>query len=236
MLRAWITGALLPLSILAVLITGNASPLNLAQAPKPFGLPFAAPPGPTTWLLGQAYGNTVGAYTNRRSMYAAGQGIHFGIDLSAPCGTTIVAIGDGVVAGTDGAWGSDPHNLMIDHPDGYASLYGHLLERPRLQRGQLVKRGEPIARSGDPDGTCNSRPHLHLEIRDRAHDYFYNPMLLIDADWDSIALTGSFGRGFERNLDSPRQWQSLYDQPEAQGGGPLLNEFAHAWPPAPPAR
>src|SRR3990167_7795087 len=77
------------------------SPLPQAET-KPFILPFAAPPGPDTWLLGQMYGNTTGAYGNRRNFYAAGQGLHFGLDLSAPCGTEIVAIGDGVVVGADG--------------------------------------------------------------------------------------------------------------------------------------
>ena len=47
----------------------------------PFQLPFAEEPGPDTWLLGQAYGNTSGAYRQRTRAYAAGQGLHFGIDL-----------------------------------------------------------------------------------------------------------------------------------------------------------
>lgn len=204
-----------------------------AEVEKPFGLPFAEPPGPNTWLVGQAYGNTTGAYSTRSTQYARGQGIHFGIDLSAPCGTTVVAIGDGVVAGADGPWGSAPHNLMIDHPNGYSSMYGHLLQRPNLQRGQTVKKGQPVALSGDPDETCYSRPHLHLEIRSRTYTRWYNPVLFIEADWDSLALTGSFSRGFEKNLDNPRQWQTLYDQPEAQAGGPFLNEYERPWPPAP---
>ena len=66
------------------------------EAP-PFRLPFQDPPSPTTWLLGQAYGNTVGAYRQRASAYSAGQGLHFGVDLSARCGYPVVAIGDGVV-------------------------------------------------------------------------------------------------------------------------------------------
>ena len=65
---------------------------------RPFILPFAAPPGPDTWLLGQNYGNTVGAYFNRNTTYRYSGGIHFGVDLSAPCGTEIVSIADGVVA------------------------------------------------------------------------------------------------------------------------------------------
>ena len=104
-----------------------------AQESKPFILPFKDPPGPDTWFLGQVYGNTTGAYSNRRAFYSAGQGLHFGLDLSTPCGTEIVAIGDGVVLGADGPWGSAPHNLLIDHRNGYWSLYGHLLERPKAE-------------------------------------------------------------------------------------------------------
>lgn len=204
----------------------------LAQQTKPFILPFQDPPGPDTWLLGQAYGNTTGAYSNRRAFYAAGQGLHFGLDFSAPCGTPVVAIGDGVVLGADGPWGSAPHNLLIDHRNGYWSLYGHLLERPKLKAGDRVKQGQVVALSGDPDSTCHSRPHLHLEIRANNNERFVNPINVIGADWDSLALFGQFGRGFERNLNDPRKWQTLYDQPDGVRGAPLINDYKNPWPPA----
>lgn len=204
--------------------------------PPPFGLPFAAPPGPDTWLLGQPYGNTVGAYVNRTIFYQAGQGLHFGLDFSAPCGTEVVAIGDGIISEVDSRHGSPPHNLMIDHPNGYSSFYGHLLETPQLTPGQPVKQGQVVALSGDSFGTCHSAPHLHLEIRNNYHNHAYNPVLLIRADWDSLALIGGFNRGFERDLDNPRRWQTIYDQPETLFGGPLLNEFEQPWPPEPGGR
>lgn len=203
-----------------------------AQEPKPFVLPFNTPPGPDTWLLGQLYGNTTGAYANRRNFYAAGQGLHFGLDFSAPCGTPVVAIGDGVVLGADGPWGSAPHNLLIDHRNNYWSLYGHLLERPKLKAGDKVKQGDVVALSGDPDSTCHSRPHLHLEIRANNNERFVNPINVIEADWDTLALFGQFGRGFERDLSDPRKWQTMYDQPDGIRGAPFLNEFKNAWPPA----
>jgi murein DD-endopeptidase MepM/ murein hydrolase activator NlpD len=224
------------LSVVLLLSAAENATETLAQGKKPFSLPFAGAPGPSTWVWTQPYGNTTFAYVQRKDSYAMGQGIHFGIDLGAGCGTPVLAIGDGVVFGSDGPWGSGPHNLLIDHPNGYASLYGHLLQRPQLPKGTRVKKGQPIALSGDPDLTCYSRPHLHLEIRDPSHTHWYNPVLLIEADWDSIVLSGAFGRGFERDLDNPRQWQSIYDQPEADGGAPLLNDFAHPWPPAPSGR
>ncbi len=202
----------------------------------PFILPFATPPGPDTWLLGQPYGNTVGAYRNRTIFYKAGQGLHFGLDFSTPCGTEIIAIGDAIVSEVDGRHGSPPHNLIIDHPNGYSSFYGHLLETPDLTPGQEVKQGQVIALSGDSFDTCQSAPHLHLEIRNNFHGRTYNPVLLIEADWDSLTLVGTFSRGFERDLTNPRQWQTIQDQPNVTFGGPLLNDYDNPWPPDPGGR
>jgi murein DD-endopeptidase MepM/ murein hydrolase activator NlpD len=226
---AWLSGLILMVGMATYLPPAMAQ----SETQKPFILPFAEPPGPDTWLLAQPYGNTTGAYRQRNTTYQAGQGIHFGVDFSAPCGTEVVAIGDGVVFAVDNMnFGSEPHNLMIDHPDlGYASFYGHLLEPPDLSVGQQVKAGDVVGLSGDPAETCYGRPHIHLEIRDLRHWRKYNPVLLIEADWDNLALVGPFGRAFQRDLDDPRKWQYLDDQPEIVVGGPLLNDFAHPWPP-----
>jgi hypothetical protein len=119
---------------------------------------------------------------------------------------------------------------MIIHPDlGYASFYGHLLETPALYVGQGVAKGQVIALTGDPDATCTSRPHLHLEIRDLSYYVAYNPVPLIDADWATIALLGS--GGFQRDLDNPRRWVTPFDQPEVRFGEGMLNEYARPWPP-----
>jgi murein DD-endopeptidase MepM/ murein hydrolase activator NlpD len=210
--------------------TASAAPQTQAQRP-PFGLPFDTPPGPETWLVGQVYGNSTGAFARRREWYQAGQGIHFGVDFSARCGTPVVTIGDGVVLKVSAPeHGSAPHNLLIDHENGYASLYGHLIERPKLSRGQRVTRGQVVAFTGDPDLTCTSRPHLHLEIRDNTLRRAFNVHNLIDADWESLMLTGTFGRGFQRDLADPRKWQSLWDQPDIRFGGPLINEFDDTYP------
>lgn len=197
----------------------------------PFRLPFSEPPGPSTWLVVQFYGNTQGAYRWRNKWYEAGQGLHFGVDFSAPCGTEVLAIGDGEVAKIDASeHGAGPHNLVILHHNGYISLYGHLLNAPLLYIGQPVEAGQVIGLSGDPDLSCASRPHLHLEIRDDSYHYAYNPIPLIDADWDTLALLGPFS-GFERDLDHPRRWVSPYDQPDVDFWGPMLNEYERPWPP-----
>ncbi len=229
-------GVLRWLGLLAVLSMSPGWLPAAAQPPpqeRPFRLPFEGQPGPDTWLLLQPYGNTTFAYRTRRSVYAAGQGLHFGLDLAAPCGTAVLAIGDGTVAEVDSTYhGAGPHNLVIDHPNGYASLYGHLLLRPMVAVGEEVKAGEVVALSGDPDLTCTSRPHLHLEIRDApGHRRAFNPQALIDADWHQIALAGGAPWRFEQDLSRPRRWQDLLDQPEILFGGPLLNDYVEAWPP-----
>jgi murein DD-endopeptidase MepM/ murein hydrolase activator NlpD len=199
----------------------------------PFGLPFADPPGLDSWLLIQAYGNTTFAYRYRDTVYVDGQGLHFGIDLAARCGTPVVAIGDGVVREVDSAYhGAGPHNVMIDHPNGYASFYGHLLARSTLRVGQEILRGEVLGYSGDPDLTCTSRPHLHLEIRNAPeHVIAYNPLTLIDADWDRILLAGTGGYAMQQDLEDPRHWTDPLDQPPTYFGYPLVNNYAAAWPP-----
>lgn len=239
-------GLLLALSILAalpaLLNAQEGEQLNHAGWPAvypppdapppepPFILPFTAPPGPSTWFVGQAFGNTEGALVLREIFYLQGQGLHFGLDLAAPCGTEVVAIGDGLVSEVD-RHGAEPHSLMIDHPNGYSSLYGHLMEKPALEPGQPVKQGQVIGLSGDAFGTCRTAPHLHLEIRSNFHDRAYNPLPLLQADWDSLTLIGAYRPGYERDLENPRHWQDPRDQPTVFFGGPLLNDYPHPWPP-----
>jgi hypothetical protein len=110
-------------------------------------------------------------------------------------------------------------------------MYGHLLEAPKLVPGQKAKQGRVVALTGDSAGLCYRRPHLHLEIRDLDyHTRKYNPLPLIEANWNNLALIGSSGRDFTRNLDEPRKWQTLYTQPEVWTGGPIINDFANPWP------
>lgn len=222
---------LLPIGLLAAALALAALPSPVPAQDKPFGPPFAEPPGLGTWFLSQPYGNSVYAYFERGGIYRSGQGLHMGVDFAAACGTPVVAIGDGVVLHVDGPGGAGPHNMMIDHENGYVSFYGHLMERPRLAVGQRVARGEAIALSGDMYGTCHDSPHLHLEIRDRGLNRLFNPVDFVDLDWHSLSLMGGSPMPFERDLAAPRRWQSLDAQPEITIGGPLLNDYVNAWPP-----
>lgn len=200
---------------------------------KPLILPFQDEAGLNTWLLGQAYGNTTGAYNFGDQWYSAGQGLHFGLDFSAPCGTPLVAVADGVVAFVDNLnFGSAPHNLILRHDEiGLTSLYGHLQDTSPLQVGEIVTQGQFVGYSGDPDDTCVSRPHLHLEIRSLDYRTAYNPIDYMDANWESLSLIGRFGsRFFQIDLDNARRWVTLDDQPSVSFGGRRLNAYNAVFP------
>ena len=67
---------------------------------------------------------------------------HPGIDIAVPMGTPIRAAGGGTVADA----GDDPeygHFILITHPDGYQSMYGHASQVLVLP-GQVVAAGEVI--------------------------------------------------------------------------------------------
>ncbi|RPI91610.1 MAG: hypothetical protein EHM39_14405, partial [Chloroflexi bacterium] len=143
------------------------------------------------------------------------------------------AIADGVIQYVDAAgFGAGPHSLVIDHPGtGYSSLYGHLQQEPLFVRGDKVKRGDQIGVSGDPDGSCGSRPHLHLEIRSADYQTTYNPLPLIDANWHMLTSIGPIVNNFQQDLDHPYRWMKLEDQPEVHFSQNILNNYAHPWPP-----
>jgi murein DD-endopeptidase MepM/ murein hydrolase activator NlpD len=229
-MRRWLSG-LIVLLVWAALLISTARAQTPSDGP-PFALPMIDPPGPNTWLYDQHYGNTTSAFNYGDVWYAYGQGMHFGVDFEMPCGTPIHAVADGVVVVVDATgFGAGPHNLVLDHPGtGYTSLYGHLLELPALRPGEVVTRGQPIGLSGDPDGSCESRPHLHLEIRSADFQTAYNPLPFFDANWHMIASIGPYNHNFQQDLDTPYRWMRLEDQPDILFSGLLLNSYLRPWP------
>jgi hypothetical protein len=209
-------------------------PPPAATGGRPYRLSFATPPGPSTWYVAHWYGVTTGGYRGRNTVYSQGQGIHFGIDFAAPCGTEVVAVAPGRVIAVDGDYGSPPHNVVLQLEDGNIAMYGHLVERTRHVRvGEPVQPGKVLGNTGDSVApyNCTRNPHLHLEIRKGGRAVATNPVPLFDANWDDMSLGVWPGPRFQRNLDDPRRHQFLHDQPDIRFGGPIITNFGRPWPP-----
>jgi murein DD-endopeptidase MepM/ murein hydrolase activator NlpD len=85
-----------------------------------------------------------------------------GIDLAVPQGTPIKAADDGIVAYAGNELKGYGNLVLIRHSNGYVTAYAHASEI-LVRRGEAVKRGQVIAKSGET-GSVNS-PELHFEIR-----------------------------------------------------------------------
>lgn len=85
---------------------------------------------------------------------------HPGLDIAIPTDSYVRAAGGGTVVdeGQDSVYG---RYVVIDHGDGYTSVYGHA-SMLFVSRGQHVRQDEVIALSGSTGRS--TAPHLHFEI------------------------------------------------------------------------
>ncbi len=97
---------------------------------------------------------------------------HLGIDYAAPAGTPVSTVGDGTVTFA-GRKGPNGNLVVVRHPNGYTTSYGHLA---RITKG--IRRGAEI-RQGDVIGTVGATGLAtgpHLDYRIRRNGAFLNPL------------------------------------------------------------
>jgi murein DD-endopeptidase MepM/ murein hydrolase activator NlpD len=99
---------------------------------------------------------------------------HMALDIAAPYGTPIVAAKSGTVASVStGSWDYGyGNNVIIDHGDGYKSLYAHM-ESVNVSPGQQVVGGSTVIGWIGLTGRTTG-PHVHFEIRQ--NDTTVNPL------------------------------------------------------------
>ncbi len=85
-----------------------------------------------------------------------------GIDLAVPQGTPVKAADDGIVAYAGNELKGYGNLVLIRHDNGYVTAYAHASEI-LVKRGESVKRGQVIAKSGETGSV--KTPELHFEIR-----------------------------------------------------------------------
>lgn len=90
------------------------------------------------------------------------KGAHDGINIAVPEGTPVKAAESGVVAYAGNELKGYGNLVLIRHPNGYVSAYAHNGEL-NVKRGEQIRRGQVIARSGKTGNVAS--PQLHFELR-----------------------------------------------------------------------
>lgn len=111
-------------------------------------------PVPSCKVITSRYGSRVHPISNQERAHA-------GLDIGARAGVKIVAAYKGKVelAKYSGSYGN---YVVIDHGNGYSTLYAHMSSM-EVKSGQELKQGDIIGYVGSTG--YSTGPHLHFEIR-----------------------------------------------------------------------
>lgn len=177
-------------SFIAVLSTNTQV---LTQTPKSSNTPQKSLPSNLIWP-------TEGIVSQGFRKYQ-----HEGIDIAGASGTPVVAAASGTVvkAGWN-EWGLG-NAVVVEHPDGTVTVYGHN-SRLLVKQGQQVNQGQVIAEMGT---TGNSTaPHLHFEVR-KNHRFAVDPLTtlpsLIAGKIPQQQIASQAKANYEINQVSPTQ-------------------------------
>ena len=143
-----------------------------------------ADPGPSAgWTI-----PVPAATTSAGTWYYPSGGMHLGQDFAAPLGSSVVAVGNGIVLNTvngceygnlgngcgdayGGTWGGGNQIYMVVNINGhlYGIKYLHLLKDSiTVSIGDAVSAGQTIAQLGSSGNS--SGPHCHVEVTDLGFD------------------------------------------------------------------
>lgn len=119
-------------------------------------------------------GGRYSSYFGQRSdpIIHTGQ-FHNGVDIASPYGTPIGAACDGVVSST-GWMGGFGNAVIIEHRNGYRTLYGHM-SSITVRPGQKVKAGNFVGRVGSTGWSTG--PHLHFTLSQNGR--YINPLQVL---------------------------------------------------------
>ncbi len=127
--------------------------------PQPYSGDFARGQGQLDWPV---RGNVVGDFGLETHPRFGTQVRNDGIDISVPVGTAVRAVAKGRVDAADDDYGGAGGLVVINHGDGYYTIYSHLSE-VSVANGAEVSAGAVIGRSGE-EGSLKG-PSLHFEVR-----------------------------------------------------------------------
>lgn len=130
---------------------GNTASVSANPVNKPADA-VVKPDAPKNKLFWPSSGHVITQYYGWR---------HTGIDIDGDFTSPLYAADDGIV--TTAGWNSGGYGLMIliDHPNGMRTRYGHA-SKLFVKPGDVVHRGQVIAMMGSTGRSTGS--HLHFEV------------------------------------------------------------------------
>ncbi len=128
---------------------GEPTPLSKTSVTVPATPPAARMIWPVNGKVVSGYGTSGGQKND-------------GIDIAAAKGTPVKAAEGGRVVYAGNEVARMGNLLLIEHPGGYITAYGNN-ESLAVKKGDVVKKGQTIARVGNSGGTAE--PQLHFEVR-----------------------------------------------------------------------
>jgi len=135
-----------------VIVPDGVKPADIPTGPR---IRQITPDAGTVVASGQFVWPTAGTITQRFSWY------HPGVDIANRGLPAILAADSGKVVTAGWSPAGYGNNIIIDHGNGYKTLYAHL-SKIYVIAGQTVGRGSPIGQMGSTGKSTG--PHLHFEI------------------------------------------------------------------------
>lgn len=125
------------------------------------GHPAAPSRRPDSPFISPLDGRLSSGFGRRRDPIDGDQRQHNGVDLAAPLGTPVGAIGAGTVVEVGRSAGAG-NFVRVKHSDGFESRYNHL-QSFAVVDGQAIAQGQQLGAVGSTGRSTG--PHLHLELR-----------------------------------------------------------------------
>jgi murein DD-endopeptidase MepM/ murein hydrolase activator NlpD len=118
-------------------------------------LPFFAEP-----FIRPAQGRISGVFGSQRILNGEARAPHLALDIAAPTGTPVAAMGGGRILLADNLHFTG-NTIILDHGHGITSLYAHLSAMD-VAEGEMVRQGQRIGAIGATGRVTG--PHLHLGL------------------------------------------------------------------------
>ena len=171
---------------------------------------------------------------------------HVGHDYAGEIGDPVYAANGGIVI-LAGPYETYGHAVIIDHTNGYYTIYGHLSpDQIMVNKNQEIPAGTEIGKLGN-SGTSSS-PHLHFEIRykgsvndpgvylyelasefheNKTLDKYYENVSEFTSKFDDNTLRGVGEKIVYLNFTLPQQYNSLSEAEKSEATIRAMEHWAH---------